>query len=94
DKCPKLPKVATIEKDIDEGFTEVKKKKGRHTFATTDIEYEWTPPRCASCCILDHVSDKCPKLPKVATIEKDIDEGFTEVKKKKAATVGIPTSIR
>nr|GEU31112.1 hypothetical protein [Tanacetum cinerariifolium] len=58
--------------------------KEGHTFATIDIEYEWTPPRCASCCIFDHVSDKCPKLPKVATVEKDINEGFTEVKKKKA----------
>ncbi|GKB51178.1 hypothetical protein Tco_0901931 [Tanacetum coccineum] len=58
--------------------------KEGHTFATIDIEYEWTPPRCASCCIFDHVSDKCPKLPKVAPSEKVTDDGFTEVKKKKA----------
>nr|GEV20684.1 hypothetical protein [Tanacetum cinerariifolium] len=58
--------------------------KEGHTFATIDIEYEWTPPRCAYCCIFDHVSDKCSKLHKVATVEKDIDEGFTEVKNKKA----------
>ncbi|GKG02582.1 hypothetical protein Tco_0310218, partial [Tanacetum coccineum] len=55
-----------------------------HTFATIDIEYEWTPPRYASCRIFDHVSDKCPKLPKVVPTDKAIDDGFTEVKKKKA----------
>nr|GEW92373.1 hypothetical protein [Tanacetum cinerariifolium] len=57
-----------------------------HTFATIDIEYEWTPPRCDSCCIFDHVSEKCPKLPKVASNEKVIEEGFIEVKKKKTKT--------
>nr|GEX67474.1 hypothetical protein [Tanacetum cinerariifolium] len=60
--------------------------KEGHTFATIDIEYEWTPPRCASCCIFDHVSEKCPKLPKVASNEKVIKEGFIEVKKKKTKT--------
>nr|GEV16455.1 hypothetical protein [Tanacetum cinerariifolium] len=58
--------------------------KEEHTFATIDIEYEWTPPRCASCCIFDHVSEKCPKLPKVALSEQVIDDGFIEVKKKTA----------
>nr|GEX12424.1 hypothetical protein [Tanacetum cinerariifolium] len=58
--------------------------KEEHTFATIDIEYEWTPPRCALCRIFDHVSEKCPKLPKVASSEKVIDDGFIEVKKKKA----------
>nr|GEV58827.1 hypothetical protein [Tanacetum cinerariifolium] len=58
--------------------------KEGHTLATIDIEYEWTPPRCASCCIFDHVSEKCPKLPTVASIEKVADDGFIEVKKKKA----------
>nr|GFB31125.1 hypothetical protein [Tanacetum cinerariifolium] len=28
-----------------------------HTVATIDIEYEWTPPRCASCRIFDHETD-------------------------------------
>nr|GEU28766.1 hypothetical protein [Tanacetum cinerariifolium] len=60
--------------------------KEEHTFATIDIEYEWTPPRCASCRIFDHVSEKCPKLPKVASNEKVIEEGFIEVKKKKTKT--------
>nr|GEW89593.1 hypothetical protein [Tanacetum cinerariifolium] len=58
--------------------------KEGHSFATIDIEYEWTPPRCASCKIFDHVSDKCPKLPKVVSNVKVSDDGFTEVKKKKA----------
>nr|GEU39800.1 hypothetical protein [Tanacetum cinerariifolium] len=52
--------------------------KEGHTFAMIDIEYEWTPPRCASCRIFDHVSEKCPKLPKVALNEKVIEEGFIE----------------
>nr|GEZ12720.1 hypothetical protein [Tanacetum cinerariifolium] len=60
-------------------------KEGQ-TFATIDIRYEWTPPRCASCRIFDHVSEKCPKLPKVASNEKVIEEGFIEVKKKKTKT--------
>nr|GEU65637.1 hypothetical protein [Tanacetum cinerariifolium] len=55
-----------------------------HTFATIEIEYEWTPPRCASCKFFDHVSDKCPKLPKEVSNVKITDDGFTEVKKKKA----------
>nr|GEW46639.1 hypothetical protein [Tanacetum cinerariifolium] len=60
--------------------------KEGHTFAMIDIKYEWTPPRCASCHIFDHVSEKCPKLPKVASSEKVIEEGFIEVKKKKTKT--------
>nr|GEX46816.1 hypothetical protein [Tanacetum cinerariifolium] len=58
--------------------------KEEHTFTTIDIEYEWTPPRCASCHIFNHVSEKCPKLPMVDSSEKVIDDGFIEVKKKKA----------
>nr|GEU37737.1 hypothetical protein [Tanacetum cinerariifolium] len=61
-------------------------KREGHTFATIDIEYEWTPPRCAFCRIFDHVSEKCPKFPKVASNEKVIDDGFIEVKKKKTNT--------
>nr|GEX31622.1 hypothetical protein [Tanacetum cinerariifolium] len=58
--------------------------KEGHTFAMIEIEYEWTPRRCASCKIFDHVSDKCPKLPKEVSNVKITDDGFTEVKKKKA----------
>ncbi|GJW63827.1 hypothetical protein Tco_0115711 [Tanacetum coccineum] len=54
-----------------------------HTFATVDIEYEWTPPRCKTCMIFDHVSDKCPKLPKVVAPEQVTEDGFSMVKKKK-----------
>ncbi|GJT01427.1 hypothetical protein Tco_0822596 [Tanacetum coccineum] len=57
-------------------------KKG-HTLATIDVEYEWTPPRCNTCRIFDHVSEKCPMLPKETTTPKASEEGFTEVKRKK-----------
>nr|GEV94687.1 hypothetical protein [Tanacetum cinerariifolium] len=59
--------------------------KEEHTFATIDIEYEWTHPRCASFRIFDHVSEKCPKLPKVALSEKVIDDGFIEGKSSKVS---------
>nr|GEX47182.1 reverse transcriptase domain-containing protein [Tanacetum cinerariifolium] len=39
---------------------------------------------CASCKIFDHVSDKCPKLPKEVSNVKITNDGFTKVKKKKA----------
>nr|GEU86161.1 hypothetical protein [Tanacetum cinerariifolium] len=58
--------------------------KEGHTFAMIEFEYEWTPPRCASCKIFDHVSYKCPKLPKEVSNVKITDDGFTKVKKKKA----------
>ncbi|GKE05379.1 reverse transcriptase domain, reverse transcriptase zinc-binding domain protein [Tanacetum coccineum] len=57
-------------------------KKG-HTFATIDVEYEWTPPRCNTCRIFNHVTEKCPKLPKETTTSKASEEGYTEVKRKK-----------
>ncbi|GKC23162.1 zinc knuckle CX2CX4HX4C containing protein [Tanacetum coccineum] len=63
----------------------VDKDKG-HTLATIDIEYEWNPPRCSTCMIFDHHTDKCPKLLKEKEQEKpdvnDDAEGFVEVKKK------------
>nr|GEU42770.1 hypothetical protein [Tanacetum cinerariifolium] len=60
----------------------VHKDKG-HTLATIDIEYEWNPPRCATCLIFDHHTDKCPKLPKPTYVENVNGDGFVEVKKKK-----------
>ncbi|GJZ20294.1 retrovirus-related pol polyprotein from transposon 17.6 [Tanacetum coccineum] len=54
-----------------------------HSLATIEIEYEWTPPRCSTCKIFDHVNDKCPKLPKVVPNVDVTNDGFTEVKKKK-----------
>ncbi|GJU57255.1 putative reverse transcriptase domain-containing protein [Tanacetum coccineum] len=58
-------------------------KDNGHTLATIDVEYEWNPPRCATCKIFDHHSDKCPKLVKDQPVVNDADEGFVEVKKKK-----------
>ncbi|GJW33277.1 hypothetical protein Tco_0053309 [Tanacetum coccineum] len=55
-----------------------------HTLATVDIEYDWTPARCSTCLIFDHVDDKCPKRPKVDAPTKDTDDGFVEVKRKKS----------
>nr|GEU33433.1 hypothetical protein [Tanacetum cinerariifolium] len=60
----------------------VEKDKG-HTLATIDIEYEWNPPRCATCLIFDHHTDKCPKLPNTTFVENVNGDGFVEVKKKK-----------
>ncbi|GKA36021.1 zinc knuckle CX2CX4HX4C containing protein [Tanacetum coccineum] len=58
------------------------KDKG-HSLVTISIEYEWTPPRCSTCLIFDHTSDKCPKLPKVAPVESVGNDGFEVVKKRK-----------
>ncbi|GJX13352.1 hypothetical protein Tco_0205110 [Tanacetum coccineum] len=60
----------------------VGKDKG-HTLATIDIKYEWKPPRCSTCMIFNHTTDKCPKLSKEVLVTNAIDEGFMEVKKKK-----------
>ncbi|GKF51573.1 hypothetical protein Tco_0148040, partial [Tanacetum coccineum] len=60
----------------------VGKDKG-HTLATIDIEYEWKPPWCSHCLIFDHITDKCPKMPKETIPNTTDDEGFVEVKKKK-----------
>ncbi|GJZ60136.1 hypothetical protein Tco_0615952, partial [Tanacetum coccineum] len=32
-----------------------------HTLETIKIEYEWKPPRCEACKILDHTNTHCPK---------------------------------
>ncbi|GKD72686.1 sugar transport protein 13, partial [Tanacetum coccineum] len=68
-------------------------KENGHTLATINIEYEWNPPRCSTCMIFDHHSDKCPKLPKVAPAEKVDEEGFVEVKKKKHKNKNRQTKI-
>nr|GEX55216.1 hypothetical protein [Tanacetum cinerariifolium] len=60
----------------------VGKDKG-HSLETISIEYEWRPPRCSTCLIFDHSSDKCPKLPKEVQMESVTDDGFEVVKKKK-----------
>ncbi|GJW94530.1 sugar transport protein 13 [Tanacetum coccineum] len=55
-----------------------------HSFATIDIAYEWKPPRCSTCAIFDHVTDQCPKNPKVEVVASENEDGFTEVKRKKS----------
>ncbi|GJW73856.1 zinc knuckle CX2CX4HX4C containing protein [Tanacetum coccineum] len=56
-----------------------------HSLETVVVEYEWTPPRCGTCCIFDHTDDQCPKKPiEVVTVNEEKD-GFVEVKKKKKA---------
>nr|GEW59701.1 hypothetical protein [Tanacetum cinerariifolium] len=54
-----------------------------HSFATVEVEYEWQPPRCTKCLIFDHVTDQCPKNPKVKVVANEKDDGFIEVKRKK-----------
>nr|GEX84452.1 hypothetical protein [Tanacetum cinerariifolium] len=60
-----------------------------HSLEIVDVEYEWTPPRCSTCCVFDHVNDNCLKKPiEVITTNKEKD-GFTEVKKKKKSKAPI-----
>ncbi|GJT40405.1 zinc knuckle CX2CX4HX4C containing protein [Tanacetum coccineum] len=54
-----------------------------HSLATITIEYEWRPPRCATCKVFDHTDNKCPKITKVGVTSNVDSEGFVEVKKKK-----------
>nr|XP_043639257.1 uncharacterized protein LOC122610328 [Erigeron canadensis] len=55
------------------------------------VEYEWKPPRCASCCIFGHSDAQCPQNVKVYTKGSDVDSGgFKEVKGKRKAKQGVP----
>ncbi|GKC26645.1 hypothetical protein Tco_1033939, partial [Tanacetum coccineum] len=54
-----------------------------HSLETIEVEYEWQPPRCATCKIFDHQDDKCPKKPKVVITTQQSKDGFVEVTKKK-----------
>ncbi|GKB25145.1 RNA-directed DNA polymerase, eukaryota, reverse transcriptase zinc-binding domain protein, partial [Tanacetum coccineum] len=57
-----------------------------HSLDTIEVEYEWRPPRCATCCIFDHTDEKCPKLVKEvkSTSTSQVDEeGFVTVSRKK-----------
>nr|GEU76060.1 hypothetical protein [Tanacetum cinerariifolium] len=58
-------------------------KEMGHSLATISIKYEWRPPRCSTCLIFDHVSDKCPKLPKVVTTQALADDGLEVVKRRR-----------
>nr|GEV51275.1 hypothetical protein [Tanacetum cinerariifolium] len=37
-------------------------KDNGHTLAALDVKCEWNPPRCTTCKIFDHHSDKCPNV--------------------------------
>ncbi|GKC74117.1 hypothetical protein Tco_1120000 [Tanacetum coccineum] len=57
-----------------------------HSLDAIEVEYEWRPPRCATCCIFDHTDEKCPKLVKEvkSTSTSQVDEeGFVTVSRKK-----------
>nr|GEU42715.1 hypothetical protein [Tanacetum cinerariifolium] len=57
-----------------------------HSLDKIEVEYEWKPPRCATCCTFDHNDDQCPKIVKEvkSTSTNQVDaEGFTTVNKKK-----------
>ncbi|GJY03561.1 reverse transcriptase domain, reverse transcriptase zinc-binding domain protein [Tanacetum coccineum] len=55
-----------------------------HSLATVEIEYEWKPPRCSTCVIFDHVTEKCPKN-SIVEVEPEVndEDGFVKVKRKK-----------
>ncbi|KAK1419525.1 hypothetical protein QVD17_28699 [Tagetes erecta] len=52
------------------------------------VEYEWKPPRCATCEVFGHTDVNCPKKPKqVSNVPSKTDsEGFQEVKRKDKAS--------
>nr|GEY35233.1 hypothetical protein [Tanacetum cinerariifolium] len=47
-----------------------------HTLATISIEYEWKPPRCSTCLVFAHTSDKCPTLPKETPVAQMVRLGI------------------
>ncbi|GJW12946.1 zinc knuckle CX2CX4HX4C containing protein [Tanacetum coccineum] len=59
----------------------------RHTLETIEVEYEWEPPRCASCKIFDHNDEHFPKKAKEIVTEQTKDQnkdnGFTRVSRKR-----------
>ncbi|GJT45756.1 RNA-directed DNA polymerase, eukaryota, reverse transcriptase zinc-binding domain protein [Tanacetum coccineum] len=54
-----------------------------HSLETIDVEYEWKPPRCNTCCIFYHVDDQYPKKPREVTTTQEDKDGFVDVKRKK-----------
>ncbi|GJX70285.1 zinc knuckle CX2CX4HX4C containing protein [Tanacetum coccineum] len=54
----------------------------RYSIETIDIEYEWQPPRCATCKIFDHKDEQCPKQANDANPTQVSDDGFVEVTRK------------
>nr|GFA71700.1 hypothetical protein [Tanacetum cinerariifolium] len=50
------------------------------------VEYDWTPPRYDDCKVFGHLTHDCPKRvvePVKEVLDSVINDGFTEVKKKK-----------
>nr|GEW88149.1 hypothetical protein [Tanacetum cinerariifolium] len=67
-----------------------------HSLETIDIEYEWKPPRCYTCKILDHMDEHCPKKPKTTTTTPTpvTDDGFVkETRKGKGKHASKPRHI-
>nr|GEZ15461.1 hypothetical protein [Tanacetum cinerariifolium] len=65
-----------------------------HTLATISIEYEWKPPRCSTCLVFAHTSDKCPTLPKETPVAPSENDGFQvdkSSKKDDSKTTNEPT---
>nr|GEW41112.1 hypothetical protein [Tanacetum cinerariifolium] len=54
-----------------------------HSLESIEVDYEWTPPRCETRKIFDHVDDPCPKRVKVVVQIQVEDDGFTKVNNKK-----------
>nr|GEU29256.1 hypothetical protein [Tanacetum cinerariifolium] len=62
---------------------------------TVDVEYEWTPPRCGTCCVFDHNDDNCPKKVHVnnTNVVEVSEDGFTTIvnrKKKGKGPIMVP----
>lgn len=53
-----------------------------HTVETVEVEYEWQPPRCATCQIFYHNDEQCPKKEKVSTPDQVVNDGFVQVTRK------------
>ncbi|GKD55141.1 hypothetical protein Tco_1288528 [Tanacetum coccineum] len=50
-----------------------------YSLETVDVEYEWTPPRCDTCKIFDHVDADCHKRVKEPVAAEVEEDGFTKV---------------
>ncbi|GJY29596.1 RNA-directed DNA polymerase, eukaryota, reverse transcriptase zinc-binding domain protein [Tanacetum coccineum] len=79
----------------------VKSRDIVRSLETIEVEYEWKPPRCSTCCIFDHTNDQCPKLVKEVKafpVTHVDEEGFVTVNRKKATTStpshDVPNSIK
>nr|GEV28168.1 zinc knuckle CX2CX4HX4C [Tanacetum cinerariifolium] len=55
----------------------------RHSMESIEVEYEWTPPKCETRKIFDHVDDACPKRVTVVVQSQVEDDGFIKVNNRK-----------